>query len=235
MCGRFAQVQTRADYLDVLASDLEFAGALDNVPLERYNVAPGTRVLMLNQREDKLHLDPIEWGYGPEWWREMKRQPVINARVETAATSRMFKPLWNHGRALVMADGWYEWKKDKHDAKIKQPYFIYHESKFPIFFAAISRHHPDEKDPPDDDGFVIVTSSSDSGLLDIHDRRPVVLPPAAAREWMDPSTSSERAEELAKEAATPPDDFAWHPVSKSIGNIRNNSADLIKPIAAPLV
>lgn len=126
-------------------------------------------------------------------------------------------------------------EKDRHDAKVKQPYFIYRESKEPIFFAAISRHHPDEKDSPDDDGFVIVTSASDSGLLDIHDRRPVVLPPAAAREWMDPSTSSERAEELAKEAATPPDDFAWHPVGKSVGNIRNNSADLIKPITGPLI
>lgn len=58
MCGRFAQIQTRADYLDVLASDLEFAGALDNVPIARYNVAPGTRVLIL-QRDDKLHLDPV--------------------------------------------------------------------------------------------------------------------------------------------------------------------------------
>ncbi|EMD6649031.1 MULTISPECIES: SOS response-associated peptidase family protein [Serratia] len=29
----------------------------------------------------------------------------------------MFKPLWDHGRVMVMADGWYEWKKDKHDAK----------------------------------------------------------------------------------------------------------------------
>ncbi|SPZ64974.1 Uncharacterised protein [Serratia quinivorans] len=69
MCGRFAQVQTSADYLDVLASDLEFASVLDNVPIGRYNVAPGTRVLMLNQRDDKLHLDPLEWGYGTEWWR----------------------------------------------------------------------------------------------------------------------------------------------------------------------
>ncbi|HIC7643319.1 TPA: SOS response-associated peptidase family protein [Serratia liquefaciens] len=235
MCGRFAQVQTRADYLDVLASDLEFASALDNVPIGRYNVAPGTRVLIINQREDRLYLDPIEWGYGPDWWREMKRQPVINARVETAATSRMFKPLWDHGRALVMADGWFEWKKDKHNTNIKQPYFIYHESKQPIFFAAISRHHPDEKDPPHDDGFVIITSASDSGLLDIHDRRPVVLPPAAAREWMDPDTSPERAEEIANEVATPPDDFSWYPVGKSVGNIRNDNAELIKPISNPLV
>lgn len=65
MCGRFAQVQTRADYLDVLASDLDFASALDNVPISRYNVAPGTRVLVLNQRDDKLYLDPLEVGIWP--------------------------------------------------------------------------------------------------------------------------------------------------------------------------
>jgi putative SOS response-associated peptidase YedK len=235
MCGRFAQVQTRADYLDVLASELEVASGQDNVPIGRYNVAPGTRVILLNQKDGKIYMDPVNWGYGPGWWIEMKRQPVINARVETAATSRMFKPLWNHGRALVMADGWYEWKKDKHDAKVKQPYFIYHESKQPIFFAAIGRYHPDEAVPLDDSGFVIVTAASDSGLLDIHDRRPVVLPPAAAREWMAPETTPERAEELATGAATPPDDFKWHPVGKSVGNIRNDNAELSKPILNPLV
>ncbi|MNG79497.1 Uncharacterised ACR, COG2135 [Serratia plymuthica] len=87
MCGRFAQVQTCTDYLDLLASDLEFASTLDNVPIGRNSVAPGTRVLMLNQRNDKLHLDPLEWGYGPEWWKEMERQPVINTRIGTAATT----------------------------------------------------------------------------------------------------------------------------------------------------
>ncbi|PXL20214.1 hypothetical protein DMS26_27750 [Klebsiella variicola] len=33
---------------------------------------------------------------------------MINARVETAASSRMFKPLWLHGRAICFADGWFE-------------------------------------------------------------------------------------------------------------------------------
>ncbi len=69
MCGHFAQVQTRADYLDVLASDLEFAGALDNVPIARYNVAPGTRVLVLNQRSDSCIsiLSSGVTGYDPNW------------------------------------------------------------------------------------------------------------------------------------------------------------------------
>lgn len=232
MCGRFTQIKTRADYLEFLASELEFVDALDPVPIERYNVAPGTRVLVLNQREGELYLNPLMWGYGPEWWTQLGRVPVINARVETAAESRMFKPLWRHGRALVMADGWYEWKKSPEDPKIKQPWFIYHENQTPIFFAVISRFHPDENEPPDDDGFVIVTAASDMGLLDIHDRRPVVLPPALAREWMDPDTSSERAREIAFEAATPAEEFDWHPVTKKVGNIRNNGPELIEPLDA---
>ena len=231
MCGRFAQVQTRADYLDYLASELEYADALDTVPIGRYNVAPGTHVLLINQRDTQLHMNPVLWGYGPDWWLEMKRPPVINARVETAAGSRMFKPLWEHGRMLVAADGWYEWKKSPDDPKKKQPYFIHADG--PIFFAAISRFHTKEAEQHDD-GFVIVTAASDSGLLDIHDRRPVVLPPVAAREWLNPDTSSARAEELAMSGATPANKFSWHPVSKAVGSIRNDSADLIKPIDNPL-
>nr|WP_199637489.1 GNAT family N-acetyltransferase [Serratia sp. PAMC26656]MBJ7892548.1 GNAT family N-acetyltransferase [Serratia sp. PAMC26656] len=44
MCGRFAQVQTRADYLDYFASELEYADALNTVPIGRYNVAPDFRM-----------------------------------------------------------------------------------------------------------------------------------------------------------------------------------------------
>ena len=34
----------------------------------------------------------------------------------------MFKPLWQHGRAICFADGWYEWKKE---GDTKQPYLIH--------------------------------------------------------------------------------------------------------------
>lgn len=235
MCGRFSQHQTRADYLDALSSDLPFNGALDPVPIGRYNVAPGTRVLLLNQRDGELHLDPLRWGYQPHWAKEAHRPPVINARVETAATSRMFKPLWQHGRALVMADGWFEWKKDAEDAKKKQPYFIYHRSKTPLFFAAISRFHPDASESPDDDGFVIVTAASDAGLLDIHDRRPLVLTPAAARDWLDPDYSAEEAEKLVAEGAVAAEEFDWHPVGKAVGNVHHDEPALLEPISDPLV
>ncbi|WP_176428177.1 SOS response-associated peptidase family protein, partial [Pantoea sp. VS1] len=99
----------------------------------RYNVAPGTKVLLLSERDGELKFDPVYWGYGPEWW---DKPPLINARSETAATGRMFKPLWEHGRAIVPASGWFEWKKS---GARKQPYFIYHRNREPLFFAAIGK------------------------------------------------------------------------------------------------
>ncbi len=101
---------------------------------------------------------------------------LINARVETAATSRMFKPLWQHGRAICFADGWFEWKKE---GDKKQPYFIHRKDGKPIFMAAIGSVPFERGDEAE--GFLIVTAAADQGLVDIHDRRPLVLVPEAAR------------------------------------------------------
>ncbi|MNM71638.1 putative SOS response-associated peptidase YedK [compost metagenome] len=66
-------------------------------------------------------------------------------------------------------------------------------------------------------------------MLDVHDRRPVVLRPEQAREWLDLETSSERAEQLLHEAL-PEDTFEWYPVGSAVGNWRNNGPELIQPI-----
>ncbi len=90
MCGRFSQAVAREDYLSLIADELARDIAYDPAPISRYNVAPGTRVLLLSERDEQLHLDPVHWGYAPDWW---DKTPLINTRVETAASSRMFKPL----------------------------------------------------------------------------------------------------------------------------------------------
>lgn len=65
MCGRFAQSQTREEYLTYLAEEAERDIAYDPQPIGRYNVAPGTKVLLLSERNERLHLDPVHWGYAP--------------------------------------------------------------------------------------------------------------------------------------------------------------------------
>lgn len=182
--------------------------------------APGTHVMLPNERKEELHLDTVLWDYAPGWW---DKPPLINARVETAATSRMFKPLWHHGRAICFADGWFEWKRmgDK-----KQPYFIYRKDRQPIFMAAIGSVPFERGDEAE--GFLIVTAAADQGLVDIHDRRPLVLSPEAAREWMRQDIGGKKAEEIAADGSVSADHFTWHPVSRAVGNVKNQGPDLIE-------
>ncbi|EPM1748896.1 SOS response-associated peptidase [Klebsiella variicola] len=222
MCGRFAQSQIREEYLAFLAEEAERDIAYDPEPIGRYNVAPGTKVLLLSERNEQLHLDPVHWGYRPGWW---DKPALINARVETAAASRMFKPLWQYGRAICFADGWFEWKKE--DDK-KQPYFIQRADGQPIFMAAIGSTPFERGDEAE--GFLIVTAAADHGLVDIHDRRPLVLAPEAAREWMRKDVTGAKAVEIAGDGAVSADHFIWHPVSRAVGNVRNQGPELIEAI-----
>ncbi|ASN18270.1 DUF159 family protein, partial (plasmid) [Pantoea ananatis] len=77
------------------------------------------------------------------------------------------------------------------------------------------------------EGFVILTANSNQGMVDIHDRRPVVLPAEVLIEWLSEDTTPERAVEIVHEAALPEDDFKWHKVSKAVGDIHNQGAELI--------
>lgn len=135
----------------------------------------------------------------------------------------------------MIADGWYEWKKDPKDPKRKQPYFIRLKSKEPMFFAAIGQFRPTTHEPREDDGFVIITAASDAGIIDIHDRRPLVLPPDVAREWINPELSEGRAAEIGREVGTPVDAFEWYPVNKAVGNVKNDGPELLTLIQNPLL
>lgn len=67
-------------------------------------------------------------------------------------------------------------------------------------------------------------------MVDIHDRRPVVLAPELAREWLDPATPKEAAGQMALNLGEPSDAFEWYRVSTAVGNVRNQAPDLIQPI-----
>jgi len=184
MCGRFAQYREAYEYLDKIGIQLPLLSGLDPEPIGRYNVPPQSKVQLLHQDEEGLRMEPVKWGYAP-FWAQGKRPPAINARVETAATSKFFRDIWKTGRAIVPADGWYEWKGALQSPKLKQPYFIRLRSGEPMFFAALGQFQRGGMlEPKDGDGFVIITSSSGAGMLDIHDRRPLVLPAEYAARWM---------------------------------------------------
>ncbi|WP_431080117.1 SOS response-associated peptidase family protein [Pseudomonas thivervalensis] len=227
MCGRFVQYGGMAVFMEELGPQLPLFNGFDAVPINRYNIAPTTRVQILHTSNAGLHITPIRWGWSP-FWAKGKRPDPINARVETVTTGKFFKQLWPNGRALVPSEGWYEWVQDPSDPKKKQPYFIRLKTKKPMFYGALAQAQPG-LDDQDGDGFVIITAASDRGMVDIHDRRPLVLSPEQAREWLTLDLEPIRAEELAKECCRPAEDFEWYAVSKDVGSVRNQGAKLIQP------
>ncbi|TCV69028.1 SOS response-associated peptidase family protein [Pseudomonas fluorescens] len=228
MCGRYSIYEPMEYYLRELAPQQLVINGYDLWAVDRYNVAPTTKVEIIHPTNDGLSVDKVRWGWSP-FWAKGKRPDPINARVETVTTGKFFKQLWPNGRAIAPANGWFEWVKDPDDPKKKQPYFIRLKSQAPMFFGALAQVTPG-LEPNDQDGYVIVTAASDQGMVDIHDRRPLVLSPSLAREWLDLDLSPRMAEEIARTQCTPTEAFEWFPVSRAVGNVRNQGPQLILPL-----
>ncbi len=124
------------------------------------------------------------------------------------------------------ADGWYEWVA----AEGKQPYYIHAADKMPLYFAAVGLFPTQTGADQDDDGFAIVTGAADAGLLEIHDRRPLVLPPDVAAEWLDNATPDERVRDILALSGLAADAFTRHSVGKPVGNVENQVQSLIAAI-----
>ena len=225
MCGRLSQYRGIHDFVAVLSIPDALINPVGEQPLARYNAAPTDQLALLHLENDGLRADKVRWGWRPHWAKD--RAAPINARIEKVAHGPFFRAIWPH-RAIVPIDNWFEWVDTPGTAR--QPWLIRRQDRAPILCAAIGRFPAHDTPPREDDGFVIITADSAGGLLDIHDRRPVVFSPQLAREWLDRATPPERAEQMALFQGEPSEAFEWYRVGKAIGNVRNQGAELIEPL-----
>lgn len=226
MCGRLTQYRGIHDFVAVLSMPDALINHVGDEPLARYNAAPTNPLALFHFEHHRLQAEKVRWGWRPHWAKD--RAAPINARVEKVAHGPFFRAIWPH-RAIVPIDSWFEWV-DAGDST-KQPWLIRRQDRAPIFCAAIGQFSAGNAQPRDDDGFVIITADSAGGMLDIHDRRPVVLSPELAREWLDPATPRERAEQIALMGGEGSEAFEWYRVSKAVGNVRNQGPELINEVA----
>ncbi|MGB3122833.1 MAG: SOS response-associated peptidase family protein [Pseudomonas sp.] len=225
MCGRLTQYRGIHDFVAALSMPNALVNTVGEQPLERYNVAPSTQVALLHLENNLLHADRVRWGWRPHWAKD--RAPPINARVEKVANGPFFRAIWTH-RAIVPIDNWFEWV-DEGGPK-KQPYLIRRRDRAPVLCAAIGQLPDADEGAGLDDGFVIITADSAGGMVDIHDRRPVVLAPQLAREWLDPATPRGRAEQMLLFQGEPSEVFEWFRVDSAVGNPRHDGPHVIEPI-----
>ncbi|WP_454872353.1 SOS response-associated peptidase [Paraburkholderia xenovorans] len=239
MCGRISQYRDPHLYAELLglADPLLLFDAADRRP--GYNLAPGTHPLAVYPDQT---MRAIHWGYCPDWAREQHLPQTINARADAAPNGRYFKELWKTGRVLVPADGWFEWRvetapvtsiaqsKDRTDEPpIRQPYFVHLKSGAPMYLAALSSVHGTEAQT-EGMGMVIVTAAADTGLVDVHDRRPLAFAPDAARRWLDPALPLDELEQLARSAGLAAARFRWHRVSREVDRTLKDEPGLIAAV-----
>lgn len=77
---------------------------------------------------------------------------------------------------------------------------------------------------------MIITAGSAGWMVDIHGRRQVVPAPELAREWFDPATPRECAEQMVSLQGEPTETYEWYRVDTAVGNARNNRPELLKSI-----
>ena len=223
MCGRFDQNDTARTI-----RAFQWTGDLFNRSQAepRFNVSPGTFRPIMHIEDDALAVDDLWWSYRPGWAKG-KIPIAVNAKIEKLA-SAYWRPLMTRGRAVVGASGWYEWTGEKGS---KQPWHIHHHDHEPIFMLALANFGP-AREAREETGFVLLTSESAGGMVDVHDRRPVVLSAADAHLWLDPDLSPLQAEELARSAALGVDEFEWYRVSTEVNRAGTDGPQLVVPIAA---
>jgi len=222
MCGRY-KLTTKPQ---VLASHF----ALDEVPLDippRFNVAPTQQMPVIRQLGERRHLDMMRWGLVPSWAKDLKSgYRLINARAETVDTKPAFRSAFRHRRCLVPADGFYEWKKEDGP---KQPYWIGLRDGKLFAFAGLWERMVNRDTEEVVESFTIIVTEANQVVRPIHDRMPVILPPAAYSQWLDPG--EQHPQHLKKFLLPyPNDEIIASAISREVNNPRNDYAELLHPV-----
>ncbi len=78
----------------------------------------------------------------------------------------------------------------------------------------------------------IVTTAANRLLAEIHGRMPVILAPNDIDPWLYPGIETEKLKALFE--PYPARAMTAYPVSRAVGNVRNDEPELVEPIDAPL-
>ncbi|RFU62000.1 SOS response-associated peptidase [Peribacillus glennii] len=221
MCGRynlFSELKTIAERFQLMNSEVS-----ELVP--RYNIAPGQDIMAVRSDKNGNHAFFPRWGLVPTWAKDPKiGYKMINARAETLHEKPTFKRLLSRKRCLIVADGFYEWKKEKNG---KQPYHIHLDDRSPFGFAGLW-------DEWENQGEVIhtctiITTEANELMRDIHHRMPVILTRDSEEAWLDQADLSmtDLTELL---VAYDPNAMFAYPISTFVNNSRNEGKDILNSL-----
>ena len=179
----------RSTFLDEIKAlyDLTAQYFASNFP-PRYNIAPTQTSFVVRERDGVRELAELRWGLLPKWAKSTgDGARMINARSETVAVKPAYRAAFKSRPCLVVADGFYEWKKSEGG---KQPFYITTKSRAPFAFAGLW----EPKSLAEQDTFTILTCTPNELCATVHDRMPVMLAREDFADWL--SSPEERSKLL---------------------------------------
>lgn len=141
-------------------------------------IFPTNLVAIVTREGTENFIEASKWGFDNYY----DSRPLINARGETVEEKKTFKNMFAHGRCIIPATAFFEWRKNPDGSKTKIEIAVKDEDVFGM--AGLY------KTETDSNGntilrCAIITTSANAAMSAIHDRMPVILPSEVAAVWLD--------------------------------------------------
>jgi len=232
MCGRYAITLPP----EAVRAYFAYAEAPNFPP--RFNIAPTQPIPIVlaepHSGGDKRHFRLVRWGFLPGFVKDPKGFPlIVNARAETVAQKPSYRAAFKRRRCLVIADGFYEWRKGEGEGgAAKRPYLIRRIGGEPMGFAGLYETWSDPTGGEIDTA-CIVTTAANALLGRLHDRMPAILEPSDFSAWLDvDGVDGARARELLKPAPEPQLELVE--IGPAVNRVANDDARVQAPVAEPI-
>ncbi|MCD9007402.1 SOS response-associated peptidase [Luteimonas sp. XNQY3] len=195
------------------------AAALSDAP-PRYNIASNGDALALRMRGGDVVVDSLRWGLVPRWSKLPETAySTITARLDRAATSRIFARPWASRRCVVPMNGYYKW--DRSGAR-PVPHFIQSRSGELLFAAGVWDLW--EREPPPLASCALLTMPNAAIPRPLSPDGPLFLPASKILAWL-----SDPAPDPAGIAGTPQPELEAYAVSKRIRSRDVDDYTLLEP------
>ena len=248
MCGRTVVARTIGELVTLFDID-DVIGEQPGITFNNPPSLPASiivdRVIKESEGEHagelRRQLHAARWGLVPRNSEGPESVPLHNnARIETVLQKPSFRNAVLRQHCVMPVSGYYEWQV-KPDGS-KQPYYINAGDQGMLALAGIYDWWLDPTKKQDDPSrwllsFAILTKDSAGPLNEIHDRNPILLSESSMAEWLDPdnledpeNTTQALLQEIAEESDQICDQVAYWPASSDVGNVRNNSKELVNEI-----
>lgn len=229
MCGRYAlhgpKSRKQGDPLVFHDKAVDFEPHFNIPPMQQLPV-------YWVDAQQGARLTLMRWGFVPAWARESgKGAPLNNARAETVAEKPAFRAAYRQRRCLVPMNGFYEWNRS---GARKLPYYVQMRNAELFAVAGLYECWPGNADAPAMMTFTVLTTAANALMAPIHDRMPVIVPPAAYEDWLDPRNTGARGLEPLLQPY-PAEAMLAHPVSPRVNSVRNDDAALMEALSASAI